>query len=334
MQLASDDGTLVEAPLAATPYAGHAPVLLDETLTLLGVRSGGSYCDATLGAGGHARAVLERSAPDGRLFAVDRDAEAIEHGRRELAGFGERVQLRQGSFADLRQLVADAQCAPLDGVLADLGVSSHQLGTARRGFSFAADGPLDMRMDQSAPMTAERWLAEVSEPELATALRDYGEERHWRRLARVIKQAQRARQLQTTADLAQLVWRTVGGRGSGAQRSRIHPATRVFQALRIAVNDELGALRSFLQQVFEVLKPGGVVAVIAFHSLEDREVKQHFRAASRPAPSEPWLPHAGEQRPPVARLLTPRPLRPAAAELALNPRARSARLRAAEKLPC
>lgn len=316
------------------PYGGHAPVLLDETLGLLGVRPGGRYCDATLGAGGHARAVLERSAPDGRLLAIDRDPEAIAHGRSELAAFGPRLELRQGSFAELQRLVAEAQCAPLDGVLADLGLSSHQLDTARRGFSFSADGPLDMRMDPAAPLTAERLIAEASEPELAAILRDYGEERHWRRLARVIKQAHRARELVTTNDLARLVWRTVGGRGAGAQRSRVHPATRVFQALRIAVNDELGALRAFLRQVFDVLRPGGVVAVIAFHSLEDREVKQHFRAASRSTPDDPWAPPLADRRPPTARVLTPRPIRPGDAELAVNPRARSARLRAAEKLPC
>ncbi|MBK8481736.1 MAG: 16S rRNA (cytosine(1402)-N(4))-methyltransferase RsmH [Proteobacteria bacterium] len=334
MQAAGDDLTRGEHAPEPEGYGGHAPVLLEETLTLLGVRPGGHYCDATLGGGGHARAVLERSAPDGRLFAIDHDAEAIEHGRRELAAFGERLRLRQGSFAELRRLVADEHCAPFDGVVADLGVSSHQLGSARRGFSFAAEGPLDMRMDQSAPVTAERLIAESSEPELATILRDYGEERHWRRLARVIKQAHRARELRTTADLARLVWRAVGGRGSGAQRSRVHPATRVFQALRIAVNDEIGALRAFLEQVFDVLRPGGVVAVIAFHSLEDREVKQHFRAAARPSRSDPWSPTAAGQQQPFARLLTPRPLRPAAAELDENPRARSARLRAAEKLPC
>lgn len=334
MQVAGDELRRGEAAAASERYGAHAPVLLEETLELLRLRPGGHYCDATLGGGGHARAMLERSAPDGRLLALDQDAEAIEHGRHALAGFGERLRLRRGSFAELRRLVADEQCAPLDGVVADLGVSSHQLGSPRRGFSFAADGPLDMRMDQSAPVTAERLIAESSEPELATILRDYGEERHWRRLARVIKQAHRARELRTTADLARLVWRAVGGRGSGAQRSRVHPATRVFQALRIAVNDELGALRAFLEQVFDVLRPGGVVAVIAFHSLEDREVKQHFRAASRPARSDPWSPPGPGQQGPLARVLTPRPLRPAAAELAHNPRARSARLRAAEKLPC
>jgi 16S rRNA (cytosine1402-N4)-methyltransferase len=301
-------------------YGQHRPVMVEEAMELLAVKPGGRYCDATVGAGGHARAILERSAPEGRLLGIDRDPEALAHCREALSEFGERLALSHGNFADTCAITRELEWQPVDGVVADLGVSSHQLDTAGRGFSFGAEGPLDMRMDPAERQTAARLIARASEQQLAQIIRDFGEERRCRRLARAIKQAQRAGKLDTTKDLSDVVCRTLGYR-----RGKIHPATRVFQALRIAVNDELGALRRFLATVFDAVRPGGVVVVIAFHSLEDREVKQAFARLAQPRDVN------GRGGQPLVGLLTRKPLRPSSEEARLNPRARSARLRAAEK---
>ncbi len=297
----------------------HRPVLLEEVLEVLDVRAQGRYVDATYGRGGHARAILARLGPEGRLLVLDRDPEAVAHARAQL-GADPRVDVAHASFARLGELLdACGWRGRVDGVLMDLGVSSPQLEDPARGFSFLREGPLDMRMDPAAGESAAEWLARAPEREIARVLRDYGEERYARRIARAIV---RARPLRTTRELAEVVAAAVPRREPGR-----HPATRTFQAIRIHVNRELEALRAGLEQAVEALAPGGRIAVISFHSLEDRIVKRFLRARARPAPPAPGLPAP----PPTLRLLG-RPRRPGEAEVAANPRARSAVLRAAERL--
>jgi len=310
----------------------HIPVMLEEAMEALQVRPGGRYCDATVGGAGHARELLERSAPDGRLLALDRDPSALRHAGEALAGYGDRVTLRQANLGDAAEVARREELAPLDGFLLDLGVSSHQLDTPERGFSLSADGPLDMRMDPGAGRPAAELIAELDEPGLARVLRELGEEPPpaARRIARAIKRAEAQGALRGTADLRRVVEEAVGGRGP--RSGKIHPATRTFMALRLAVNDELGSLQRFLESFDEALRPGGRVAVIAFHSLEDRAVKERFVRLARPCVCPPGLPVCGCGLRPRLRLLTSRPLRPGEAELAVNPRSRSARLRVAEVL--
>jgi 16S rRNA (cytosine1402-N4)-methyltransferase len=295
----------------------HHPVLLEEALTWLSPASGGRYCDATLGHGGHARAILERSAPDGRLWGLDRDAEALAEARQNLSAFGDRVTLIHAPFSRVREVLEQAGALPLDGCLVDLGVSSPQLDRPDRGFSFRRSGPLDMRMDRSTGETAAEYLARVSERQLESVLRDFGEERYARRVARAIVEARRREDLSTTGALAALVARAVPRREGGKD-----PSTRTFQALRIAVNRELEELDRLLADVPACLRPGGRLVVIAFHSLEDRMVKHRLRAFAR----------GGDGGAPLLRILTKKPLEPSASEVAANPRARSARLRAAERI--
>jgi 16S rRNA (cytosine1402-N4)-methyltransferase len=285
--------------------AAHEPVLLAETLELLDVKPGGFYVDGTLGLGGHAAALLARSAPDGRLLGVDRDAETLAVAAERLQAFGARARLVHADFRELPQLMGESRA---DGLLLDLGVSSLQLDTPERGFSFRADGPLDMRMDRSGGETAADVVNRLPEAELADLIYAYGEERASRRIARAIASARRQRPLRTTGELATLVRRVVR-RG---RRPGLDTATRTFQALRIHVNGELQDLAPALASLAACLAPGGRMAVIAFHSLEDREVKQTFRA----------LGAAG------FRVLTKKPVRPDEDEVRSNPRARSARLRA------
>ena len=300
-------------------------------MSALAVRPGGYYADGTLGGGGHARRLLELSGPHGRLLALDRDPNAIAHSREALAEFGQRVIFRQRNFAQLPQVLAELEWPALDGVLIDLGVSSHQLDTAERGFSFSAAGPLDMRMGPDAEHSAEELIATLREADLADLIYAYGEERLSRRIARYIKVAHAEGQLRTTEDLARVVARAAG---KGGARQRIHPATRTFQALRIAVNRELDALDTFLAGVLALLRPGGRVAVIAFHSLEDRRVKTCFaRWAGKlrdTAPLGPFGP--AEATPPLGRLVARRAIQASPEEVADNSRARSARLRVIERL--
>ncbi|MDW8326100.1 MAG: 16S rRNA (cytosine(1402)-N(4))-methyltransferase RsmH [Anaerolineales bacterium] len=291
----------------------HVPVLYNEVLAGLQPKPGGFYIDGTVGAGGHAAGILERSGPDGRLLGLDRDPAALEVAQAVLACFGERVRLVRASYTELAQYVAEGSA---DGVLLDLGVSSLQLDDPARGFAFRHDGPLDMRYDPTGALTAAEIVNEWPPDELAEVIHRYGEERHSRRIARAIVAA---RPLRTTGELAEVVARAVGGR-----RAKIHPATRTFQALRIAVNGELEALQTVLPLAVQVLKPGGRLAVISFHSLEDRIVKQFIRAQSCPG--------GDAQNMPTLREVTRKPIEPAEAEIAANPRARSARLRIAEKV--
>ncbi|MBW2736102.1 MAG: 16S rRNA (cytosine(1402)-N(4))-methyltransferase RsmH [Deltaproteobacteria bacterium] len=311
----------------------HKSVLLKETINLLGVRPGGTYCDGTLGGGGHARAILEQSAPDGRLLGLDRDPQALAHCHQELAAFGARVTLRQSNFTALKDVLAQEGWPPLDGVLVDLGVSSHQLDSAERGFSFSNAGPLDMRMGPDAQQTAAELIASSSEAELADLIYDFGEERLSRRIARRVKEAERADELHDTAALARVVCSAMPHRPAGG-RSRIHPATRTFQALRIAVNGELDALDQLLDQLFDVVRPGGRVAIIAFHSLEDRRVKQRFARLAKPQANRAHRVWGSEEDEPVrGRLLHKKAVKASEEEIANNPRARSARLRVLELLP-
>jgi 16S rRNA (cytosine1402-N4)-methyltransferase len=308
----------------------HIPVMPDEVTWALRPVAGGRYCDGTLGGGGHARRILEQSAPDGQLLGLDRDGQALERTRESLAEFGPRARLRQANFADAVQVLEEEGMVPVDGLLLDLGISSDQLKSEERGFGLMSDGPLDMRMDTSSGATAAELVDELSEQELARVLRDYGEEPAARRLARAIKQARGRGELDGTADLRRVVSQVLGGRGP--RSGKIHPATRVFQALRIAVNDELGSLERFLQSFRRALRPGGRVAVIAFHSLEDRLVKRSFARLERPCICPPDLPVCACGRSPQLRALSRKPLRPSEDEVAANPRARSARLRAAEAI--
>jgi 16S rRNA (cytosine1402-N4)-methyltransferase len=300
----------------------HRPVMLDEVRDGLAIRPAGRYVDGTFGRGGHARAVLEALGPHGRLLALDRDPQAIAAGAARFAREA-RLVLRHGSFADLPAHLAALGWTQVDGVLLDLGVSSPQLDDPARGFSFTADGPLDMRMDPSAGPSGAELLARLSETELSALLFEYGEERHARRIARAIVAARRAAPLRTTLELVEVVRRAVP-----RPDPHKHVATRTFQALRIAVNDELGALARGLAAAHRALRPEGRLVVLSFHSLEDRVVKRYLRehAGRPPGRREP----ARALAPPTLRLLGG-PQRPGAAEVRANPRARSAVLRVAQR---
>jgi 16S rRNA (cytosine1402-N4)-methyltransferase len=291
---------------------------------MLAPERGGFFVDATLGAGGHAERLLERG-PGVRLLGIDRDPDALELARERLARFGDRVELVAGDFAELEELLAGRSEADADGILADLGVSSMQLDRGERGFSFRRDGPLDMRMGTSG-RTAADIVATASVDELTRIFRDYGEERMAAKIARGIVAERTKSPIQTTRELARIV------AGQKASREKIDPATRVFQALRIEVNQELVALGRFLAAAVARLKPGGRLAVISYHSLEDRIVKDAFRRYSGVCFCPPKLPACVCGARAALRVLTRRPIRPGEAELRRNPRSRSARLRVAERL--
>lgn len=297
-----------------------------EVLKALQPKPGGIYVDGTLGGAGHAAAVLAASSPTGRLLACDRDGVALEAAAKRLAEFAGRFELRRGNFAELSEWVPAESC---DGVLLDLGVSSPQLDVAERGFSFLNDGPLDMRMDTRQPLTAATLLNRASADELARIFWEYGDERESRRFARAIVHDREQRPFTRTRQLAELIERLSprGGR-------KAHPATRVFQALRIAVNDEIGALHRGLDGALKILKPGGRLAVITFHSLEDRVVKQWGRARARDytVAGEVDVPELRTPRVPEVKLVTRKAIAPSETELAENPRSRSAQLRVMEKI--
>jgi len=308
----------------------HIPVLIDDVLELLAPRAGALYCDGTLGRAGHTRAILERSAPDGRVIAVDRDPEAIAAVAELSTEVGERLLVVHGRFGDLPAIVERLGVGPLDGILLDLGVSSPQLDVAERGFSFTRSGPIDMRMDPTTGPTALDLIRDLSQPELAAVLRELGEERLHHRIAGQLKQAVRADQLATTLDLARVVASCFSA--GDLRRLHIHPATRTFQALRLAVNHELDELTSFLASFPDLLAPGGRCVVISFHSLEDRLVKRRFRdlAWSSSLPAN-LATAAGERVHPVCTPLTRKAVFADDDETDDNPRARSARLRACQR---
>lgn len=307
------------------PY--HVPVLREEALHYLRVEPCGTYVDATLGGGGHARAVAERLSTRGRLFALDQDPAALEICSVLRGEFPCRVTLVSGNFGELETHLRDLGVDEVDGVLADLGVSSRQLDSAERGFSFLRDGPLDMRMNPERGTSAAELVNTASEAELIRLVREYGEEPRARRVARALVEARQKHPLRTTAELAYVVERALGRRGAK------HPATRTFQALRIAVNREIQVLEQLLEALPRVLAPGGRAVLIAYHSLEDRRIKQAFRSWEPHCRCPPLDPVCTCGRPGFARVLTRKAVMPGAAELAANPRARSARLRAAEMLP-
>jgi 16S rRNA (cytosine1402-N4)-methyltransferase len=303
-------------------------VLPSETLSALAPHAGGRYVDGTLGGAGHSALLLDASAPDGRVLGIDADAAALERARERLAFAvaAGRLLLRQGNFAQLDELARDADFAPVDGILLDLGLSSDQLVDAARGFSFAADAPLDMRFDTSHGQPAADLVNTLDETELADLLWRYGEERRSRAIARrIVAQRQRA-PIARTGELARLIASVMPGRPGG-----IHPATRSFQALRIAVNDELGNLAVALPRAVELLRPSGRIAVISFHSLEDRIVKRYFNEEARGCVCPPELLVCVCGRSPRLRVVTRHPITASGEELARNPRARSAKLRVAER---
>jgi 16S rRNA (cytosine1402-N4)-methyltransferase len=302
----------------------HQPVLYHEIILALQPRSTGLYVDCTVGAGGHASGILEASEPDGRLLGFDLDPQALQLAQERLASFSERAILIQASYVTLRAQLDELGWDFVNGILLDLGLSSMQLDTRERGFSFQADAPLDMRFDPWGPIRAADLVNTLPEKDLANLLYEYGEERRSRQVAHAIV---RARPVQTTRQLAQVV----AGATRGGQEG-IHPATRTFQALRIAVNRELESLEAVLPQAVSSLEPGGRLAVIAFHSLEDRIVKNFFRQESRDCICPPRQPVCTCGHKATIKEITRRPVRPQEAEVQANPRARSARLRVAEKL--
>lgn len=307
----------------------HIPVMRDEAIELLGCYSGGLYVDGTVGGGGYAEAVLRQSAPEGKLVALDWDAQAISRVKEKLHSFKDRLYLEKASFSDLPLILAKLNLGPVDGVVIDLGVSSFQLDDPLRGLSFRQDGPLDMRMDLGLEQTAADLVNRMPEEELAGIIFRLGEERWSRRIARAIVLRRKEAPFSRTLELAELVASVVP---KTKDSRRIHPATRTFQALRIAVNKELEALESFLDGVLDVLKPGGRLCIVSFHSLEDRLVKERFRNWARSCRCPKELLDCRCEGRAFVRLLTRKALRPGDEEVEANPRARSARLRAVEKL--
>jgi 16S rRNA (cytosine1402-N4)-methyltransferase len=308
-----------------SPEFVHKTVMTAEALDALKPMAGGRYADGTLGGGGHAEAILATSSPTGWLFGCDHDGDAVEAAKRRLARFAGRFEIRRGNFAELADWVPPGSC---DGVLFDLGVSSPQLDQAGRGFSFQQEGPLEMRMDSRQAMTAAELVNNASAEELARIFWEFGGERDSRRLAKAIVHDRELRRFETTRQLADLIERISPRHGR-----KTHPATKIFQALRIAVNDEIGSLKRGLEAAMKILKPGGRLAVITFHSLEDRVVKDFGRAGARDYTFAGGVdvPELREPRSPELKIVTRKAITPGAAELAGNPRSRSAQLRVLEK---
>jgi 16S rRNA (cytosine1402-N4)-methyltransferase len=305
------------------------PVLPAEVLRFLSPKPGKVYVDGTLGGAGHASLVLEASAPDGILIGLDRDEAALAAARDRLTPFGARARLFHRNFAELAELLAELGIPGIDGFLLDLGVSSHQLDSGERGFSFQQDAPLDMRMDTGRGETAAELVNVLSEEELTRIIREYGEERWAKRIVSFIVKARAEVPIETTLQLSDLI---KGAIPRGAWEERLHPATRTFQALRIAVNDELGSLERGVTAGLRLLKSGGRGVVISFHSLEDRIVKNTFRTFAHGCNCPKDFPRCVCGTVPQVRVLTGKPIMAADAEVAINPRARSAKLRAVEKL--
>ncbi len=306
----------------------HTPVMRDEVLWMLRPRRGGTYVDCTVGGGGHAACVLELVAPDGFLVGIDRDSEAISHARRRLSRFEGSFALVQGNFAALEARLREVGIESVDGVLFDLGASGHHFDDAERGFSYKADAPLDMRMDPGSGPSARDLVNTLPVRDIARLLREYGEERWASRIARFIVDRRRSRPINTTADLVDVVKQAIP---AAARRSGPHPARRTFQALRIAVNNELGNLEKGLAQATAVLRAGGRLVVLSYHSLEDRVVKRCFaRWGERRSGMDRSVP-GGPEEARRLRILTMRPLVPCDEETRANPRSRSAKLRAAER---
>src|SRR5437899_1033595 len=319
---------MMAEPLGGRGTLTHRPVLLRETIELLAAERGGLFVDCTVGLGGHSEAILQASS-DAQVFALDRDEEALELARERLAQYGSRFRAVHADFRELTRVLATAKVRQVRGVLADLGVSSLQLDSPSRGFSFRHEAPLDMRIDMSRGETASELLGRLSEVEIARLIFEYGEEPRSRRIARTIAQRrERGEPVKTTTDLANLVERAIGA----GKKRRIHPATRTFQALRIAVNAELENLDRFISEAVDHLEPDGRLAIISFHSLEDRIVKRTLLKLSGRCQCPPRLPKCICGAAKTVEILTKRAVAPSADEIEENPRARSAKLRGARKI--
>ena len=316
-------------PWEASMPSLHKPVLVEEVLAALMCQPGKLYLDATVGAGGHAFEILRRSSPTGRLIGADQDPAALALARDRLAPFRGRFELLHENFRKLPGVLTRRGLFPFDGILFDLGLSSDQLADPARGFSFSSAGSLDMRMDPRSPDSAASIVNSADERKLRSILREFGEEPRAARIARAIVRARKIKPIDTADRLSSIVEAATSAPGP---RKRVHPATRTFQALRIAVNDELAALEEVLDVVPDLLVPGGRLAVIAFHSLEDRIVKRRMRTWAGACSCPPKLPVCNCGASARMRLLTRRAEKPSAAEIAQNPRSRSARLRSAERL--
>jgi 16S rRNA (cytosine1402-N4)-methyltransferase len=314
---------------AGMSAAYHEPIMLREIVDSLNLKPGGIYVDGTVGGGGHAQAILAATEPDGIVIGIDRDDDALSESARVLESFGARTFLVKGNYADMKEILSRLGMERVDGIVLDLGVSSHQLETAGRGFSFTKPALLDMRMDQDAPRTARELVNTADPRELKRILREYGEELQAGRIARAIAERRKAGPIETTDELAGIIASAMPARLS---HGRIHPATRTFQALRIAVNDELESLHRGIASGIDSLKEGGRFSVISFHSLEDRMVKDLFRDASRGCTCPPDLPVCACGGQPRLRVITRKPVRPGEEEVEHNPRARSAKLRTAERI--
>ena len=308
----------------------HTSIMLEEVVGFLEPSPGKVYLDGTLGTGGHAEALLEKSAPTGKVVGIDADAESIEIARERLAPYGDRILLVHGRYEQARDILSQHGLSKVDGVLLDLGISRVQLEMSERGFSFSREGPLDMRMDRTCGVPADRFLQGLPEDQMALLFRTYGEERWARRIARAIVRRRKERgDISTTRELVETVLRAIPRQ---TRRARIHPATRVFLALRIAVNRELESLEEFLADLPDILRQGGRCCILSFHSLEDRIVKQRFRNWERP-PVDPSIPEDDSRKQePLLRQVRRKVLRPQEEEVLRNPLARSAKLRVAERL--
>lgn len=307
----------------------HVPVMAGEVIRLLSPGRGGVYVDGTLGGGGHSRLILDLLPDGSRLVGIDRDGDAVSAATARLAAYGSKFTAVRGNFFDVKELLSAVGVASADGVLLDLGVSSYQLDEPERGFSYSDDAPLDMRMDRRAALTAAEVVNTYSWEELARVIREYGEERYAARIASAIVGEREKAPIATTTELAALVKRAMP---SAARREAQHPARRTFQALRIEVNGELDGLAGALKDCESILRPGGVLAVITFHSLEDRIVKQTFKAFEEPCTCDPKAPQCTCGLSATSKVITHKPLIPSEAEIDDNPRSRSAKLRAVMKL--
>jgi 16S rRNA (cytosine1402-N4)-methyltransferase len=323
-----DHGAVVMVASLGGKDAPHRPVLLRETLDLLDVSQGGLYIDGTLGLGGHSEAILE-SSENTRVIGIDRDSEALQFASERLAPFGDRFRSAKSNFKDFKDVLTEEEANDISGVLVDLGVSSLQLDSPARGFSFRFEAPLDMRLDTTGGETVADLLQRLPEEEIARIIFEYGEERRSRRIAKwIVERREQGQPLRTTFELADLVARAVGYNKS----QKIHPATRTFQALRIAVNEELEGLEQFVETAIDLLKPNGRFVAISFHSLEDRIIKRELRRLAGQCQCPARLPVCSCGARKVIEILTKRPLTAGAVEVGENPRARSAKLRAGRKL--
>ena len=308
----------------------HIPAMLNEVVFYLNCRPGKIYVDGTLGGAGHAGAICDKITPGGVFIGIDQDIDAINHAKTALQNLSLHVHLIHGNFVRLPEFLSQLNIDAVDGLLLDLGLSLHQLEASGRGFSFRKEEPLDMRMDIQTPETAEMLVNNLAQDDLQKIFKEYGEERWAGQIARSIEKIRRQKKISTSKQLAQIVADAIPGRE--ASKQKIHPATRVFMALRIAVNRELDRLKAFMEYAVDYLNPGGRLCVLSFHSLEDRIVKHRLKALEKGCTCPPQLPRCICGQKPQVRILTRKVIRPTAEEIAVNPMARSTRLRAAEKI--